>query len=350
MATRFVQVLLPGKYLTKGTGMISGIIAWTRRSYQGVFIQVDSALTVTCDDIVTLHATLIGDISNKTLLWEQVSGTPVIWLENQDQQTVLFQQPAQRDDKVFRFTLDKGKRTEKWSEILVTAIPTDVFKTSITSQGLAGKYSKSVDITNMSVLLPAFKQEGSQVINDLDRAVLVTAGNLYGIPFTINEYVDGVDATVAGYTFNNPLTGLVYINGLTVDKNYNLRVDNGYEYGVSVYKNHSSTTFNYSPDYAITDENTVATSVPVTNTGLGSIVEVISREIVGNTDSQDSVTLTEGISLVNAGLGSTIEIIERTITVNDESQDTISISNMSLNNSGLTAIVEVKQFQFASLG
>lgn len=318
--------------------------------YDNVSIQLDAVLTVTCDDIITLHATLIGDLTNHTFLWEQVSGTPVIWLEDQDQQTVMFQQPAVRDNKVFRFTLDKGTYIAKFRDILVTAIPTELVKTTVISSGLSGKYSKSLEITNMSVLMPAFKPAGSEVLNDTDRAVLLTTGSLYGMPLTVNEYVAGVDVPIANYTFNNPLSSLVYINGLTVDKNYNLKIDNGYELGVSDYKNIASQTFNYRPDYAVTDIDSLATGIQINNGGLSSIVEVITREVIGNTDSQETISLSEGLSLANRGLSSIVEIIDRSVVSNEESQDTVSISNMSLNNKGLTAIVEIKEFQFTSLG
>lgn len=329
--------------------MIPGIIAWARRQLNNMSLRVDSTLTVTCDDIITLNAAVVGEYDNITVIWEQISGTPVIWLEEQNQFTVLFQQPAQRDDKVFRFTVNKGRRDEKWAEILVTAIPTDRLITSTNSFNQTGVASKSININNMSALIPAFKPSGSQVKNDIDRAVLLTPGILYNKTLRINQRTAAGDVPVTSYKFTSLLTNLVYVNGLTLDKNYNLELVDDYESGVSSYNNFASSDFAFKPDMALSDEDQLKTTLDLPVNGLASVVEIISREIVNNTEGEETILLTGGLGLKMNGLSSVIEVIDRSVVYNDESQETVA-TTLPVKYNGLTAIVEVKQFQFSSLG
>ena len=84
---------------------------------------VEHQMIVSCEDIVTLHVDIVGDLGTRPILWEQLTGTPVIWLEPQNQATVMWQQPAVRDDKIFRFTIDKGTSYATIRDVLVTAVP-----------------------------------------------------------------------------------------------------------------------------------------------------------------------------------------------------------------------------------
>ena len=74
--------------------------------FDNVVLDLDSVLPVTCSDVVTLNARVSGDLTGHTFEWSQLSGTPVTWPESVNQVNVMFQQPATRDDKIFRFTID----------------------------------------------------------------------------------------------------------------------------------------------------------------------------------------------------------------------------------------------------
>ena len=86
-------------------------------------VRTQTLRIVTCDNIITLHADIIGFAGNAKFRWEQVSGQPVAFLEDQNQVTVTFQQPAIRDDKVFAFYVNKGTSLEQRYLVTVTAVP-----------------------------------------------------------------------------------------------------------------------------------------------------------------------------------------------------------------------------------
>lgn len=92
----------------------------------GLTIILEKMLLVSCEDIITLNAQLTGTpLGPQTYLWTQLSGSAVIWLEAQNQTMVMFQQPVVKDDKVFRFWLDKGTPWEQHADILVTLVSLD---------------------------------------------------------------------------------------------------------------------------------------------------------------------------------------------------------------------------------
>jgi hypothetical protein len=77
-----------------------------------------------CDNSSTLTATVVGDLAGRTILWEQISGSPVSFSTPTNQLTASFT-AFNFDDKVFRFTVDKNLSSEKFDEITVFGTPTE---------------------------------------------------------------------------------------------------------------------------------------------------------------------------------------------------------------------------------
>ena len=88
-------------------------------------VQLQTLRMVTCDNIITLNAQIIGFAGTSKFRWEQTSGQPVVFLEDQNQTMVTFQQTQIRDDKTFIFYVNKGTTLEQKYTVLVTAIPRD---------------------------------------------------------------------------------------------------------------------------------------------------------------------------------------------------------------------------------
>lgn len=80
-----------------------------------------------CDPIVYLQATVNGNLSGHTFLWELLSGDAVTLI--QDSQTQAhYVVDGTTHDRVFRFWIDKGKYNEQFNDVKIYATPTDYMK------------------------------------------------------------------------------------------------------------------------------------------------------------------------------------------------------------------------------
>jgi hypothetical protein len=154
---------------------------------------------VTCQDIVTLNATVIGDGLTHNITWEQISGTPVTFLESVEQTMTTFRQPAIRDDKIFRFYVDKGLTTEKYRDILITSVSKDPIPTMSSNVAIVS-YVGMVDRI-YPYGQPAMGSNGSNVVtlNNNIRSITWTqptksAANIIGI--RLIQIINGVDHVV----------------------------------------------------------------------------------------------------------------------------------------------------------
>jgi len=81
---------------------------------------------VICSPLVTLQATVIGDLTGHQIIWEQISGHAVNFTTPLNQLTVQFTPPAINDDKIFRFWIDKGTIEQQYDDINVWTTPTSI--------------------------------------------------------------------------------------------------------------------------------------------------------------------------------------------------------------------------------
>ena len=79
-----------------------------------------------CDPIVYLQATVNGNLSGHTFLWELISGEPVTLIQNSQTQAHYVVDSTTRD-RVFRFWIDKGKYNQQFNDVKIYATPTDYF-------------------------------------------------------------------------------------------------------------------------------------------------------------------------------------------------------------------------------
>ena len=78
---------------------------------------------VVCDTTVFLEAVVDGDLDGHTIIWEQVSGDPVIFNTPLNQFAINYT-TANFQDKTFRFTIDKGTGIEQFDEVIMFSTPT----------------------------------------------------------------------------------------------------------------------------------------------------------------------------------------------------------------------------------
>lgn len=83
---------------------------------------IDSVFT--CRNVVSMSATVVGDLRGHTVEWEQISGAPVQFLSptNELEMTFTFNS---RDDKQFRFYMDRGTPMEWYDDVWAWQTPTD---------------------------------------------------------------------------------------------------------------------------------------------------------------------------------------------------------------------------------
>ena len=85
-----------------------------------------------CSSIIYLSATIIGNITGHTFLWEQISGSAITLIQNTTT-TAYYIVDINPTDKVFRFWVDKGKYNEQYQDITVYSTPTSFLNTQLTN-------------------------------------------------------------------------------------------------------------------------------------------------------------------------------------------------------------------------
>ena len=77
-----------------------------------------------CDPIIYLEATISGDLTGHTTLWEQVSGTPTVDLIIVDATRAYYLVAGlPGSDKVFRFYVDKNTSSEQYLDVNIRTTP-----------------------------------------------------------------------------------------------------------------------------------------------------------------------------------------------------------------------------------
>ena len=318
-------------------------------------ILTSRTLPVTCDNVVMLSATVIGDPTGHTFEWEQISGESVIWLESVYQTNVMFQQPATRDDKIFHFVVDKGKPIEKRYEVLVTAIPTDILTTSISSDNALVR-SATYGITGSTImsLVPAFGLAGSIEINNPTRALIFNAPYKSSTDpkppvVTVYEYSGGSLNSLGSIIFDTYLNLTAVINVLSTDKTYRLgtRTFGTVDYSDAI--SYPSSNFLTYKELAITDSTLYKTSLNSEGLFLETNKELIKRELL-SLENSDTLSI-PGLYESDSSVFSIVERITRSLTGVDQDKTTENLAtSLFLTETSLSSIVEVKQFQYSSLG
>jgi hypothetical protein len=159
-------------------------------------VTVEQMLFVSCNQFVTLNAIIDGDLTGHDTEWVQVSGYPVIWLEDLSSPNITYQQPTVRDDKSFRFYIDKGTLNQVVREILVSAVPQDnVFMNSDYSPpAWEHKWSDSTEVATNLLMEPGFSAYGTITVDNPERAIVWSKAsdpNDTSVAFVMTRQADG---------------------------------------------------------------------------------------------------------------------------------------------------------------
>lgn len=172
-------------------------------------IILEQVLLVSCQDIVTLNATIIGDITDHTFYWEQTYGPAVTWLEPQNQLMVMFQKPAVTGDLFFRFYVDRFTQFQQYRDIIVSGTARenlDNFATNISNRSLIVPNVIDIAISNTNAYTPA------NVNTNLYMSPINTA-TIYLIPDNFSptgNYIYNTSNIVMKWTNPTPTYPVVY--------------------------------------------------------------------------------------------------------------------------------------------
>jgi hypothetical protein len=245
---------------------------WSSRARASVSINVQTLMVVSCDTVITLVAQVIGILTDRTYEWVQLTGTPVDWLESRFQTSVMFNQTAVRDDKVFRFYVDKGKRTEAYKDVIVTAVPRDTATTVNESSTFQCLPYTSSELIHSITALPGLSAVGQNATNSAVR--MLTWINPLEIYFS--------SATVIKTslpTFSEVVNKTFYLNGVFWNETYQLRALHDY-YGVQRIVNSPAITLTQTGEYVDADASDKICLYASDMSVQSSILEVITRELV----------------------------------------------------------------------
>ena len=311
-------------------------------------------MIVSCNDIVTLTADITGDLTGHTVVWDQISGTPVIWLENQDQISVMFQQPtAIRDDKVFRFYIDKDTPYQVYYDTLVTAVPTERHSATFQAHASFGDATSGSESASFAGIYPLLGPAGSEVYN---ASRSLAAFNFNEVPSAERRrhLVRLLQLTSLGeYTeidrMQVPTGTSSYFNSVPTNTSFKIVTEIDNDAGATIIDEtvpfSSISPKESTVELAYTDESRYG-AVEITPVSEATILQVLTRELVPvYVVDTDIYTPTTQPTLSDASI---LETITRELVILPELVDTYK----SLTQSPATdaSILEIKKLDYSSLG
>lgn len=142
--------------------------------YTEITFRIEHLRIVTCESIITLNAEVSNTDGTHTFEWVQIAGTPVEWLEDTHQITVMWRQPVIRDDKVFRFYVDRNTAHEMSDTMTVTAKPTDYTGPMLTTSGEFAQFlPHNQQNTPFIYMAPQLRDEEANIFYDTSSTIFV---------------------------------------------------------------------------------------------------------------------------------------------------------------------------------
>lgn len=276
---------------------------WASRLRANVLLSVQTLMIVSCDTVITLAATVTGSLANRTVEWVQMSGTTVNWLESRYQVSAMFTQSLVRDDKVFRFYIDRGRTTEMYQDVLVTAVPRDTLPDITPVVAVTGLKYVASEMSTGLISIPALSPIGTSSVNNTLRMLTWTnSAEIYFSGASVIKLTSPVTTTALGK--------VNYISNLPIGPTY--RIDSLLDYyGIQRITSSaliSTSVINGYVDADASDAVSCTVSVgPFTN----SVLEVITRELATIAPIEDTVNpnfTNQAVQLT------TLEVITRELT------------------------------------
>jgi hypothetical protein len=175
-------------------------------------IIVDSVLLVSCQDIITIRATILGDTKNHSYYWEQIEGSQVEWLEDRNQAIVTYRKvPNFAGETVFRFWVDKNTPFQQFRDLVVTGNARDSIGISARTETPSSLNYNYLAAFNLAIL-PAISVAGTSTVNnqssilqfELPNVLLPqTRGNLFIAKLENGNLI--TERQIAGNVFFGPM-------------------------------------------------------------------------------------------------------------------------------------------------
>lgn len=308
-------------------------------------INIRELIVATCENIVTIDAEIEGDPTGHTYLWEQLpeeegGGFPVVWLEPQNQLSVMYDNQGIRDDKLFKFTVDAGLAKESSYYLRCTAVPRDYLVTGqVFSDNNVGLPYSTAEVPAVSYIMPALQTAGIAYLNTPNRAIVFSSSTSDdSIGIELQQYNNGVWNTVdsldvSGQVFNNISSNKIYrvISRLR---------SNGSISAISQPIAYAYPVTNGLNDYSMADKMMWSKG---TSNAPGYIIEYKPVKLIGLTQA-DNAYFTRQVSTVT----STIQEIKFLVKVVQEiSENAYMCRSVS---SVTSTILEVKPLQLITVG
>lgn len=297
------------------------VIFSTYQQPQGIitFFTAGEDQIITCATNVTLEATVLGDITGHTFLWEQLTGDPVNWLTPQDQFVVQFEQ-INTDDKSFRFWIDKGTPFEQFDDVWTYNTPISENDVSVTTSYPTTYFGTGGDrrlVRNERIWLRPTTNPNTG--NNVPTAGLleftVPSDSEYITRVGVEQYVLGSGWTEIDSIPKEDVEGLVhyiYPTLLSLDQSYRIVLyfdDKRYNYSTT-HNSDSLSLVNPTTPVGFTQTNVAGisaeTPAQITN------YDVIVRTLIQETQIDTNSGLT-GVSATNSSIVSNYNVIERTL-------------------------------------
>jgi hypothetical protein len=306
----------------------------------GLTIVLAKMQLVSCQDIVTLDAQITGTAQgHHTYKWTQISGSPVLWLEPQNQLSTTFQQPALKDDKVFRFTLDKNTPWEQHADILVTLISLDPLPV-VTGRGFSARLGTDAQLIQPPFTIEPGLTTPSQGVVVNNPSLMVTFGSPLDMLYNVGTLPIKLDD---GHT---PIPGSVlppgvnYLPGLTAGDIYEFD---------SLTNNHGFKSKLPGPKVTVLAPANNATVMEYLDIGLatkGLNVTKVTTMFSIETANQDQPDVLS-FPITTLGVTATKAVITRSLEQVSATSDSLSLPII---NQGMTHTKVVTQSSHSSIG
>ena len=167
-----------------------------------IVIILDQLLIVSCDTIITLHATIENPLASYEYQWEQLSGLTVTWLTPTNELTVMYEQTPVRDDKVFRLYVNMGSSGQEYAEILVSATPRDSIPeiknsnfTALAFNGAGRQKPYALQEVAVATQIPGLSAPGTVTVNNPTRGVMFPEPSVpFGSALPLDNFISNFKA------------------------------------------------------------------------------------------------------------------------------------------------------------
>lgn len=139
-----------------------------------LLLDVTKDVLVLCTNLVSLTATVQGSVLGHTIEWTQLTGSPVTFIGDPASTDISFLY-SDREDKIFRFYIDKNTGRDQFKDVLVSSTIADTpnLYTSAPPPGITNGYNYATEMAAMNPTVIPGSEYGAVLYNSSAEASLV---------------------------------------------------------------------------------------------------------------------------------------------------------------------------------